>query len=535
MRRFRWLALLLALTLIAAACGGDDDNDDDAAVDTPSGEEEEAAGTCDATVPGSQVNYGVFAPTANLDPPYVSGALVGGTEIANIYDVLFTFDFESNSYEPRLAESIEPNDDNSVWTLKLRDGITYSDGTALDAQLVSDNLDRFFAEDVRNGSGGFLAQIESKSVVDDLTLEITLKGPWAEFPFVFSDEPGMIVNTNAIGDDPEAFRAQPPEAAGVGPYVVERNVPGEELVLKARDDYWNGPVCIETLRFVFVPGTQGTYEAFQSGELDVAFLRDAAVNEEAKSADDPTFFVRQESGEMLMFNHTEGRATANEKVRRAIMLAVDPAVINERAYQGALTTYKAIASPDSRFYSDAMEELPTDADEASSLVEEAKAEGWDGSLELLCTDAGARPETGLAIEGMLEAVGFDVSIRSLPVAEQIGEVIAGNFDAACFGLNAGPETAITTFVRSYKTGPVGSNRNRYSSPEMDTALDAVLAANSEEELQEAMAEINRLNNEDAVNLIYGHPEEGIVYKDSITGIVPTTSTIFLFGDAHIEE
>jgi peptide/nickel transport system substrate-binding protein len=529
------LALLLALTMIAAACGSDDDDSADGDNGGVTGTIEEAPeDRCEATVPGTQIDYGVFAPTTSLDPPFVSGSLVGGTELINVYDALMTFDFETNEFVPRLAESLESNDDFTVWTLKLRDDITYSDGTALDAQMVADNMDRYLEPGVRNTSGGFMTTIESKEAIDPLTLEVTLSEPWSEFGLVFADEPGLVVNLNAIGADAQAFGAQPPDAAGVGPYVVERNVPGEELVMTARQDYWDGPVCIETLRFVFVPGAQATYDAFRSNDVNVAFLRDDPVITTAIDAGAENFFIEQQAGGGFVINHREGRPGADIKVREAIGLAVDIDVINDRAFNGDMSVYKALVAPDSRLYSDAVEEMATDLEAARTALDEAKANGYDGQIDVLCANAPPAPETSLALEALLESVGFDVNVTNIPTSDQIGQVIAGDYDVACWGMNAGPETGMTSFNRNLRSDSP-SNRQGYGNPAMDDALDALFAAPDDEARQEAMAEINSIYNEDWVGVIYGAPREGIIWADNIKGILPSNATTFLFGNAYISD
>jgi peptide/nickel transport system substrate-binding protein len=534
----RWLAALFVVALVAAACGGDDDGDDaggDGGGGDTTTQAAQGAGEpgCDETVPGTQLNYGVFAPTASLDPPQVSGALVGGTELAAVYDVLMEFDHENNEFVPKLAESMESNDDFTEWTLTLREGITYSDGTPLTAQMVSDNIDRYFEEGIRNTSGGFLAPITERTVVDDRTLQMTLEVPWAEFPFVFSDEPGMVVNLNAIGDDPVAFGAQPPDSAGLGPYVVERNVPGEEIVLRARDDYWDGPVCIETVRFSFIPGSQATYEAFQSGDFNVAFLRDPVVINEAEEAGDDGFFTQQDAGAMVILNQAAGRPGEDPRVREAAVLAFDEEVVNQRAYQGELDAAKTLVLPGGRFYSDEIEPVPTDTERAQELVDEAKADGWDGTIEILCAENPPASEVAIAIEGMWEAVGMDVEVRTLPQSDQIGEVVQGNFDAACWGYNSDAATGITSFLRNLQSESA-SNRQSYVSEEMDAALLDLLAAPDDEALREAFAEVSRIFNEDFVGVNYGAPEEGIVWAPEVKGVEPTTASIFLLDKAYIE-
>lgn len=528
--RVRRRGLTVAGALVLAgltACGGGDDEADggNGTTDPPA--------TCTETVAGTELTYGVYAPAAAVDPTLASGALVGGTELAAVYDVLLTYDYEAGTWEPHLAESLTPNDDFTTWTLKLREGITYADGAPLTAQLVSENLDRFYGDDVRNTSAGFMTPIEEKTVVDELTLEFSLDRPWPEFPFVLADEPGMVVNTATIGDDVEAFASQPPAAAGLGPYTVERNAAGEELVLVARDDYWGGPVCIERLRFVFRPGT--TLDAYRAGDLDMAFLRDPGDIADVRESGDDNFFVIQDSGEVIMINHAEDRPGHDQRVREAIMLAVDPQVINERAFEGQLDARKALVSENSRFNSDAIEELPTDPDRAQELVDEAKADGFDGSVELLCTTSPAqRPDTGLAVEAMLEAVGFDVTVTSIEQGDQIAQVVTGDFDLACWGFNAGPDTGITTFNRTLASDS-STNRMSYGNDDMDDALVELFGAVGDDEVRAAMGTINEIYNRDAGTLSFGHIEEGAVWKEHVKGIVPTGATIFLFHDAYLDQ
>lgn len=541
----RALALVAGASLLAAACG----NDDGAApVTTTTAAPATTAPvptttttipeevTCEATVPGSQVNYGVFAPNAAFDPVGSSGALVGGTEVAAVYDVLFTFDPVNLEVVPHLAESLTP--DNAAltsWTLKLRPDIAYSDGTALDAQLVKDNMTRYFATDgtVRNTSAGFLQFIDTYTVVDELTLTMTTKFPIAELGLFFADDPGMIVNLNAIGSDLDAFRRQPVDAAGVGPYYVEKNVPGEEVVLKARANYWAGPVCIERIRFVFVPGAAATYEAFKNGELEVGFLRDPIVNARAANDGVEGFFFKQDGGAMLNFNHREGRITADPRVREAIMLAIDPEVINDRAYQGALETSKAYFGENSVYFSSDMKPFPTDTARAAQLVEEVKAEGWDGSLNFVSANPPPGSEAALAVEAMLGAVGITLVVELLPTGEQIGRLGRGEFDIITNGWNSGPDTSVLSLVRNASSTSL-TNRMGYLSTDMDALISEALAT-PPSELKPVMAKINDQLHADFAAVTYAVTSEGLVWQPNIKGIIPTMSSIFLFHGAYLAD
>ena len=125
-----------------------------------------------------------------------------------------------------------------------------------------------------------------------------------------------------------------------------------------------------------------------------------------------------------------------------------------------------------------------------------------------------------------------MNVTTIPTSDQIGQVIQGDYDVACWGMNSGPATALTSFNRNLRSDS-SSNRQGYESAEMDEALDALFAAPDEDARQQAMAEINSIYNEDWVGVIYGAPREGIIWTDDIEGIIPNAATTFLFGNAYI--
>jgi peptide/nickel transport system substrate-binding protein len=552
-------AVTVALLLVAAACGDDDDDDGDALATTTSAAAQttaapettaaEAATTttagettttaaeagCEATVPGSQLTVGMLSPTGALDPPYAFGSFVGGNELIALYDVLFRYNPETGEYDPQVAEAITPNDDFTEWTLELREGLTYSNGDPFDVDNLFASLDRFFVQGVRNASGGWLSLIESREKVDDYTAQFTLKQPWSTFQYAFADEPGMVVNTRVIGSDLAAFAANPPPEAGIGPYVLERNAPNEEVVFRARDDYWGGPVCVETLRMVFVPGARTTYDAYKNGDLDVAMIRDDGVLAEARADGEEPITDLQDGGNVILFNHAEGSPTHDPVVREAVILAIDENLLNERIFNGALNTGRSLIHPDSRYYTDAVEDAPpADAARAAELVEQAKAAGFDGRIRINATNSPPTPDVAISIEAQLEAVGFDVEQIILPTLEHTTRVVQGDFDLATWGYSIGSAESFTQiFFNFYSTS--ASNRAKYASPDMDAAIDAALAGGTEDERADALADISNTFGRDHVALSFSALEVGLIAKAEVQGIKATGTVMYLFDDVVIEE
>jgi peptide/nickel transport system substrate-binding protein len=562
----RALGALLAFALLATACGDDDDDDEAgsdtgaattssaaasttdggaAADSTTTAASEDTAGTdttaaaaedeprCDATVPGTQINFGVFSPTSALYPPGVSGSVLDGTENAAIYDVLFRYDYEAKQYVPQVAESMTPNDDFTEWTLKLRDGMTYSNGDPFDVDNLLAYFELYFGQGVRNAGGGSLSVIETSEKIDDTTVVFHLSKPWASFVNVLADETGMVVNTRVLPEDRSAFGLNPPPEAGVGPYVVERFTPGSELVLRARDDYWGGPVCVERIRFVFVPGPAATYDAYKAGDLDIAFIRDVPVLERARDDGETVISDVQDAGLVLMMNMREGSATADPLVREAAVLAIDESILNDRAYEGLLTTSRSLINPESPFASDALEQAPYDPDRAAEILEQAKAAGYDGRIRVMASNAPPNPDVVIATEAMLEAVGFDVEQVLLPANESAGRVVTGDYDVVSWGwvLGAAPGEVYSLLFNFASDS--STNRIAYANPAMDAALDELLAAPTPEAHNAALAEVNNLLVEDFVGLPFAQIEGGAVVSPDVEGAKLTITQMFLLDDVSI--
>jgi peptide/nickel transport system substrate-binding protein len=563
-RRPRRLVVTLAaaVALVVSACG--DDDDDTATATTATGAAPTSSATttgastatttgsstggsattaaattpttakaaCTATVPGSSITLGMFALTANIDPPFSSGALVGGTELINFYDTLMRWDPATGKFVPKLAESLTPNADFTEWTLKLRPNIKYSDGTALDAEMVGKSMDRFTQGQIRNNAGGYLALIAKRDIVDPLTVKFTLKQPWATFGFALADEPGEIVNVNAIGSDVAAFGQKPPDAAGVGPYTLVSFSPNDEIVYKARPNYWGGPVCMETIHFKFIPGSKATYDAYKAGDLDIAFLRDANVIATARADGVEEQLALQDAGNMFTINQRPERPGANAKVREAIVNAMDEKILNDRAFGGKAPVMRQLIHPDSKLYSSGIKSLPHDPERAKAALQEAKAAGYNGQLKILCTQSPPGPDLCIAAEAMLQAVGFETTQEILPQNDQIGRVATGDYDIAQYGYNV---SASTTFpqLQQNLNSQSPSNRTKYADPAMDAALAELAVADTDAKQKAAVQKINNLYVDNSHSFVFGASEEGFVFGKSVSGIAQTIATTYFLDQVTV--
>lgn len=521
--RTRLAAVTVAgLMLTAVACGNGDDNSEEGAPTDP------VDTTCET--PSGTITMGTYSPPPGLDPKVMSGGVIGGgAETAAIFDRLMRYDPETGDFEPHLAESLTPDAEFTTWTLKLRPDVKFSNGDPLQADAVKYSIERLQAEDNRTQSRGSVLTIASVEVVDDLTVELTLTDPWPGFPTVLSDEGGMVVNpavVEAVG--PQAF-ASDPTGGGAGPYEVSRFVPSEEVVLTARTDYWGGTPCVETLRFVPVPAAQAAYEAFQTGELQMALLRDPRVISEAEDAGVETYVNLQNAGEAIVINQNDPASPLHDvRIRQALAYAVDQDAIDDRVNEGTGYPSSGIIGGDAGAFSTTTGP-EFDPARASELIDEAKAAGWDGRVSLIC-DADRADQT-LAVAAQLQAAGFEVDTDiTLTIGQLIERVrVTKDFQLACWGFNF---DSATTWVRLLAAvgaaGPTG-----YQSDAMDAALLELQAAETASELQAAAENVQQVWNEEVPAVILAATPEAIIFAPEVQGVIMTSKTVPLFSDAKL--
>lgn len=565
----RWRAAALAgIVVIGASCGGDDSTSDEttapevttattvagtgasspatepAGSSAPDGTDgadptvaTSAPGTgdrCAAETGHGDLTMGVFSETRGLDPVRsAGGGVAGGTELTAIYDRLARWNPETGAYEPWVAESFEPNDDFTQWTVVLRDGVTFGNGDPLTAETVKASIERFADPQFASHYKAIVDLVTAITVSDEHTLVFDLSAPWAGFGYLLAGQTGMIVNPAVAGAmEADAFNAAP-AGAGVGAYEFENWAPGESITLRGRDDYWGGPVCIDKLTFVPINSAQTAYDSLSNGDVEIAFLRESAVVTEAKDAGVQGYTSLQHGGEILLFNLREGSPLADVRVRQGIVQGLDPVAIDQRANDGAGLPSGAVIHPESRD-AGAVEPLGYDPDAAKALFDEAKADGWDGTVNLLCDNRPARVDAAIAIEAMLESIGVEVEVETATTPDLIRRVtIDANFDIACYGYNMAEGVLWPGFDRKVRGGASGNSMG-LADAEIDTAIESMRTAGSDQEMAAAVDALQARWNEIQPTAILGAVAEYIAWGDDVHGVTPTVEGIMLLDGVYVE-
>ncbi|MFC9516728.1 ABC transporter substrate-binding protein [Nocardiaceae bacterium NPDC056970] len=477
-------------------------------------------------VKGGTLTFGAYAPIASLDPlkTQMAGA-TGGTEMAAVYDVLVKYNAQTRQFEPQLAKAVEAAPDQLSWTISLRDGVTFSDGSPLDSRAVKWSIDRFVAG---KGAGAELWNdtVDEIALPDAATAVVKLNKPWSDFESMLSAGFGLIVAPSSQSGD--SF-----SPIGAGPFAVERFAPREELVLKARQGYWGGSPHLDKVRFVSLGGDQATMESLQSNGIQMAFLRSPEVVAQARKAELPGFIETQDLGAIAVINNRPGRPGSDVRIRRAMAHAISPDVIDDRANNGTGLPGSDMFQPFSQWHTE-VSGLLTDSEKAKSLLAEAKADGYDGRLSFLSLQEPTAQRRAIAVQAMLQAVGFTVTIDYVNSAtDQTKRVLVDHdFDVAGSSLSvndAVPFQRLDSLLRS------GSflNSPGYSNPEMDSLLGQLQSAPSSEEKRSIFARMQQLVNDTVPFLTWAAQAVFVPWSASVHGAVPTIDSVMLFDKAWI--
>src|SRR4051794_22778115 len=233
-RRMRAVALVLVLVLIAAACGSSGSSKNSGNKTPSSGGVSGDTNDTGTPVNGGTLKYGIEADTSGGYCLYKAQLAIGGIQVARAYYDTLTMPGSDGKIHPFLAESVTGSNNNKTWTIKLRPGIKFHDGTALNAEVVKENLDHY-----RKDNPLFIfvfPSITSVDVVNDMTLKVESSVPWTAFPWFLWSSSRLGIMAKTQMDSPDCNT----KLIGTGPFTCQGQCQkfGQQTTLKRNPNYW---------------------------------------------------------------------------------------------------------------------------------------------------------------------------------------------------------------------------------------------------------------------------------------------------------
>lgn len=183
---------------------------------------------------------------------------------SSIYDYLIELDANTGELVPSLATAWE-TEDGKVWTINLREGVTFHDGSEFTAEDVKFTLERTQDPDLGHLKAQDFSILESVETPDDYTVEITLSEDYPTFPYLFTD-----YNMAILSSEYDYGTMGESAPMGTGPFVMEQLIPKESALLSANENYWaQGLPKADELRIYFVPDIDSSVSLLEAGEVDI--------------------------------------------------------------------------------------------------------------------------------------------------------------------------------------------------------------------------------------------------------------------------
>ncbi|SDG74363.1 ABC transporter substrate-binding protein [Microbacterium pygmaeum] len=414
---------------------------------------------------GGTLTLGAIAAPTTFDP--------AGSEWGNrspfyqaVFDTLLLATPEG-TIEPWLATEWSYNDDNTVLTLTIRDDVTFTDGSALTADVVVGNLQRF--KDGTSPDAGYFAGVASFEAPDDTTVVITLSAPDPAMLDYLTRDPGLV-GAEANFDNPDAATTP----IGSGPYVLDTaaTVTGTTYAYTKNPDYWNPDVQhYDNLVINTLTDPTAALNAIKAGEANGVKLANNDALDEVEGAGWTVNANELDFQGLLLLDRagTMDPALADVKVRQAINYAFDREGLLQATQFGNGTVTTQVFPATSDAYDPELDEYYTyDPEKAKSLLAEAGyADGLTISMPSVSV-LGATTYTLVAQQ--LADIGITVEQVDVPMGNFIADLLAPKYPASFMALEQNPDWQLIQFM----IAPTAVfNPFKYSDPQVDEYIQEI--------------------------------------------------------------
>ncbi|UWR40070.1 ABC transporter substrate-binding protein [Phaeobacter inhibens] len=353
----------------------------------------------------------------HLDPTSAAAGAIDQVLYSNVFEGLTRF-MGDGSVVPGLAQSWEISEDGLSYTFTLQDGVTFHDGTTMDAEDVKFSLDRARAEDSTNAQKALFADIASVDVVDPLTVKLTLSQANGNLLFNLAWGDAVIVAPETI----DTIKTAP---IGTGAFTFTNWVQGDRIDLARNPDYWGEAPALSAATFKFISDPTAAFAAMMAEDID-AFSAFPAPENLPQFEADPRFqvLIGSTEGETILSINNKQAPFDNPKVRAAVAHAIDRQAIIDGAMFGYGTPIGTHFAPHNPAYVDLTGTSAHDPEKSRALLAEAGlADGFTTTLHLPPPSYARRG--GEIIAAQLAEVGITAEIINVEWAQWLETVFRG--------------------------------------------------------------------------------------------------------------
>lgn len=441
---------------------------------------------------GGDLIVGISSDISTLDPQMSTLDVLRHTIRSTVFEALVFINPDTLKADPMLAESWEISEDGLTVTFKLKDGVTWHDGTPFTAADVVFSIKRVQDPDVGSPFASQVAGIKSVEAPDDHTVVMTLA----------NTVPGLLANLAVIQIVNEAtIGAITTAPVGTGPFKFANWAPGDHIRVEAYPEHRSAPK-LGAIEWRIIPDSQARLAGLQDGSLQMVALVDGKDVVQAQAAG---IEVIQTKPYILYenFNINTSRAPFDDKrVRQALAHAFDRESYTKTVWFGfARPTINPVPPEMPTYLPDSAGRYPYDLDKAAALLAEAGfTKDKPLKMEILTIQGfDTLKAMALLLQDSLNRLGHDVTVRELEVTVWVDRIVTNpDFDITTDNFNTGPEDPASMF-NSPNFAPA-SNVNKWNpegyadlvsraAAEIDPAKQVALYQELQELILEEMPQI----------------------------------------------
>ena len=479
-----------------------------------------------AAQPAGTLVVGLVAEPVNLDPAQVTD-LNSNRVGRRLVETLVTFPDESTQIVPGLAESWTVSKDGLRYTFKLRKGISFHDGTPLNAEAVKFSIERQInAEHPFNKLGKypfanyFFGNVKAVEVVDPSTVEFVLKEPRASFLAILTAGAASIVSPTAVKKLGVDYALQP---VGTGPFRYVAWDRGQRVVLERNAQYWKSPVKVERVIYRPIVEDQTRLTELLTGALDL--IVGTPPDFVAQLENNPKVTLLKQVGAHVWYLgiNNQKKPFDDKRVRQALNYAVNKEAIVRDVLKGTGSMSAGPVLPGTWGADAGLKPYPYDPERARKLLADA---GYPGGFttSMWVPESGSGMQSPVAMatvmQSNLKAVGVNVTLQTFEWGAFIAKLRSKEQELFALSWMAGnedPDMVMYPLLHSSQWTPGGPNRALYKSDTFDELLHQARLTTDQAKRAELYRQAQRVLADDPPWIFVDHEIQTAVHSKRVQG------------------
>lgn len=462
--------------------------------------------------------------------------------LSGIFERLFQFDKDMKVI-PWLATSYTSNDSATEFTLKLRDGVTFQDGTPFNAEAVKINLEQLADQTRGLKRNSLYNMIKTATVLSPDTIKIELNRPFGAFINTLAHPSAVMFSPTVLQKYPDKadLRLHP---VGTGPFKFVTWQPGKEVKMVKYSGYWRkGWPKVDSVTFYPAPEDTTRVAALKSGQADAIYPLPADLISAVQS--DKKLDIQRNPGIMfyyLAMNNLH-KPLNDIRVRQALNYAINRDLWLKIGYGGMGSEADSVMSPNVQFHqTQTSPNYKWDPEKAKTLLKEA---GYGAGLELKLWTYNDTPTVRSAqfFKQQLKQVGVNVTVTPMEAstrdAKLFGEKDPHNAQYDLYYSGWSPSTgdadwALRPLYATESWIPTAYNVPYYSNPQVDALIKVGLSSADTSKRAAAYAKAQQLIWQDAPVVFLGTPDTLVGKVKNLTGVYMLADYSLVFNQAEFK-